>query len=253
MRLRQVALVAEELAPVREQLFQLLGITKDFADPGVGEFGLKNSVMSIGDTFLEVVAPKQAGTAAGRLLTARGGDGGYMVLVQVDDLAPFVAHTAALKLRKIWEVDRADVKAFHLHPKDIGAAIVSIDQMNPASAWVWGGPDWASQTARHADTICAVDIQSEDPWQLAQQWARILMGAAQQQGDGAVINLDAGQINFVPISDGRGAGVSGLCLGVQDLSVVKDQAAKMGLPWQDNGVLVCGTHLRFQLIGEPAQ
>ncbi|MFT7131315.1 MAG: hypothetical protein ACI81O_000017 [Cyclobacteriaceae bacterium] len=248
MRLRQVALVAEKLEPVREQLFGLLGIEKDFADPGVGEFGLENSVMSIGDTFLEVVAPMQSGTAAGRLLTARGGDGGYMVLLQVDDLAPYTAHTEALQLRKIWQVDRPEVKAFHLHPKDIGAAIVSIDQMNPAASWLWGGPDWAEQTARHAETICAVDIQSEDPQQLAQQWASSLMCSAQAQGDGAVITLTDGQINFSTATDGRGPGVSGLCLAVKDINLVKEQAAVMGLHWVDDGVSVCGTRLRFEAM-----
>ena len=44
MRLRQVAFVAENLMQVREELFQLLGLSEDYADPGVGEFGLENSV-----------------------------------------------------------------------------------------------------------------------------------------------------------------------------------------------------------------
>ena len=73
MRLRQVAFVAENLMQVREELFQLLGLSEDYADPGVGEFGLENSVMTIGDTFLEVVSPTQTGTTAGRLLERRQG------------------------------------------------------------------------------------------------------------------------------------------------------------------------------------
>ena len=68
MKLRQVALAAAELEPARSTLFELLGIHKDYADPGVGEFGLINSVMAIGDTFLEIVAPSEANTAAGRLV-----------------------------------------------------------------------------------------------------------------------------------------------------------------------------------------
>ena len=248
MRLRQVALVAEALAPIRELLFGLLGVERDFADPGVGEFGLENSVMSIGDTFLEVVAPMQSETAAGRLLATRGGDGGYMVLLQVDDIAPYDAHMTELQLRKIWQVDRSEVKAFHLHPKDIGAAIVSVDQMNPAASWLWGGPDWAKQAARYAQTICAVDIQSDHPQKLAQQWAHILMCSAQPQGDGAVILLADGRINFLLATDGRGPGVSGLCLAVRDIGVVKHQAGIMGLDWRDNGVSVCGARLRFETM-----
>ena len=52
MNLRQVALVAEQLAPVRQDIFAVLGIDADFADNGVAEFGLENSVMTIGKTFL---------------------------------------------------------------------------------------------------------------------------------------------------------------------------------------------------------
>ena len=62
MKLKQVALVAGELAPVREQIFDILGLVADYDDPGVGAFGLCNSVMAIGETFLEVVCPKEEGT-----------------------------------------------------------------------------------------------------------------------------------------------------------------------------------------------
>ena len=87
MRLRQVALVAKELAPTRDVLFRLLGLSEDFADPIVSQFGLRNSVVPIGDTFLEVVSPVEEGTTAGRLLERRSGDGGYMILLQVDDIS----------------------------------------------------------------------------------------------------------------------------------------------------------------------
>jgi hypothetical protein len=62
MRLRQIALVAGQLESARSQFFTLLGIDDDFADLGVSEFGLENSVMAIGDTFLEIVVPTQPGT-----------------------------------------------------------------------------------------------------------------------------------------------------------------------------------------------
>jgi len=66
MRLRQVALVARELDPVVADLTAVLGIEVAFHDPGVAEFGLRNAVMPVGDTFLEVVSPVQENTTAGR-------------------------------------------------------------------------------------------------------------------------------------------------------------------------------------------
>jgi hypothetical protein len=106
MKLKQVALVAGELAPVREQIFDLLGLKADYDDPGVGAFGLCNSVMAIGETFLEVVCPKEEGTTAGRLLERRGGDSGYMVISLVDDIKEVSQRIENLKMRKVWEVDR---------------------------------------------------------------------------------------------------------------------------------------------------
>jgi len=245
MRLRQVALVAENLAPARQALMTLLGLDADYQDPGVGEFGLENSVMSIGDTFLEVVAPMQPETSAGRLLKQRGGNGGYMVLLQVDDIELYREHTQALNIRKIWNIDQPNTKAFHLHPKDMGATIVSLDWMNPAQAWTWGGAGWEARTAHYVREITEVDLQSADPEALAEHWAKILRRPVTVSGQVPAIELDQGRINFLPISDGRGPGVAGLTLAVSDMAAVRDQAQALNLNWSADRLLVCGTWLRF--------
>jgi len=87
MRLRQIALVARDLAAARAAITGVLGLDYAYDDPGVGKYGLCNAVFPVGTTFLEVVSPKAPGTTAERLLGKRGGDGGYMVILQVDDLA----------------------------------------------------------------------------------------------------------------------------------------------------------------------
>ncbi|MGR3566532.1 MAG: hypothetical protein ACU0CN_02170, partial [Pseudooceanicola nanhaiensis] len=85
IHLRQVCLVAGALAPAVSALRDVLGLPVAHVDPAVGKFGLENTLLTLGSQFLEVVAPTRAGTAAGRYLDRRGGDGGYMVICQAGD------------------------------------------------------------------------------------------------------------------------------------------------------------------------
>src|SRR3712207_1913086 len=142
LRLRQVVLVARELEPVVARLREALPLGEPFHDPGVGHFGLRNAVMALGDTFVEVVSPVQEGTTAGRYLDRRGGDGGYMVMFQVDDLAGARERVKALGVRTVWSLDLDDISDDHLHPRDMGGAIVALDECRPEGSWRWGGPAW---------------------------------------------------------------------------------------------------------------
>ena len=160
MRIRQVAMVAATLQPVVADLCEVLGLEVSCNDPGVGEFGLENAVIPVGDTFLEVVAPIQEGTTAGRLLERRGGDGGYMVLIQVDDLDAARRRMAELNVRVVWESVHDDATTMHLHPKDVGGAILSLDIANPPESWRWAGPGWQDKV--HTDRVSGVigvDVQ----------------------------------------------------------------------------------------------
>jgi hypothetical protein len=127
--------------------------------------------MMIGDQFLEVVAPTQDGTTAGRLLDKRGGDGGYMAIYEVDDLDAREAALGEADVRIVWRGDLPDIRGRHLHPADVGGAIVSIDQPIPNGAWRWGGPDWVA----HRDTsvvtaIAGVVIGATDPASMRARW-----------------------------------------------------------------------------------
>ncbi|HEX4660156.1 MAG TPA: hypothetical protein VH307_22445, partial [Streptosporangiaceae bacterium] len=134
-RLRQVALVARDCDRVAGELCQAFGLAQPFHDPGVGRFGLTNAVFAVGDTFLEVVAPAQPDTAAGRYLQRRGGDGGYMAIFQVPHLAAARRRLAGLGVRVVWTADLPDIAATHLHPRDVPGAIVSLDWAEPAQSW----------------------------------------------------------------------------------------------------------------------
>jgi len=174
IRLRQVALVAKDLDSVVTELCESFGLTICFSDPGVGEFGLHNALMMIGDQFLEVVAPTQDGTTAGRLLDRRSGDGGYMAIYEVDDLDARIEHLEGLGVRIVWAGDLPDIRGRHLHPRDVGGALVSIDQPVPNGSWRWGGPDWTA----HADTsvvtgIAGVVLSADDPAAMRARWTEL--------------------------------------------------------------------------------
>ena len=106
--LRQVALVASKLAPVIDDLSAIFGIEPCHVDPGVGIWGLENTLIPVGSNFLEVVAPIKDGTAAGRHIARRGGDGGYMVICQTesrDSQRAFREHAVAAGVRVAYEGD----------------------------------------------------------------------------------------------------------------------------------------------------
>ena len=98
-RLRQVALVAHDCGQVAGELRRSFGWPPPFHDPEVRRFGLTNAVFAVGDTFVEVVAPAQPDTTASRYLERRGGDGGYMAIFQVRDLAAARRRVADLGVR----------------------------------------------------------------------------------------------------------------------------------------------------------
>jgi hypothetical protein len=171
IRLRQVALVARDLDRVVDELCAALGLTVCFHDPGVATFGLRNALTCIGDQFLEVVSPVSEGTTAGRLLDKRGGDGGYMAIYEVDDLDRREVQLGHAGIRVVWSGDLPDIRGRHLHPADVGGAIVSIDQPVPNGAWHWGGPHWVAHADNSVVTgIAGVVVGAADPAAMRQRW-----------------------------------------------------------------------------------
>lgn len=181
--------MARDLEPAHERLRDALGLGSPFRDPGVGAFGLHNVVCALGEDFLEIVSPTQAGTAAGRHLERRG-EGGYMLIFQVDDLAGARQRAQALGVRTVWSIDLDDISASHLHPADFGGTIVSIDQPRPPASWRWGGPDWIGHAGEGAlGRLAGVTVRVPEPETVAARWAEVLG----LEPDGRKLRLDRDQ------------------------------------------------------------
>jgi len=243
MRLRQIALVARELERSVEELCEVLGVEVAYNDPNVAVFGLVNAVIPIGDTFLEVVSPAKQGTTAGRYLERRGGDGGYMLIFQTRDLARERERIETLGVRVVWEADLERAKVIHLHPRDLGSALVSFDQMSEWEEWEWAGPDWRSRIRLDSISgIVAAELQAEDPERCATRWSEVL-GIPRR---GFEIPLDDGTLRFVLAADERGDGLGGIDVAATDAPGVLRRARSRGLSIEGNCITLCG--IRVHLV-----
>lgn len=247
MNIRQLALVANDLGATQACLFKLLGVERGFHDPGVGQFGLHNVVMRVGDAYLEVVAPMQDDTTAGRFLQRRGGDSGYMVLVQVDDLDRERARVAASGIRIVWEVHTGTAAGIHLHPKDVPGAIASLDQMIPPHKWFWAGKQGGDDLppARHVTGIAAAEIHSDDPAATAACWSRAYGVTVTSTDAGPHIAFDSTVLRFRIAKDKRGAGLAAIDLYTPDFAAIAAAADALGIPVNGQGLDYCGTRFNF--------
>ena len=240
MRLRQVVLVTRDLDPVVTDLRAALGLGEEFRDPGVAFFELRNAVLPVGDTFLEIVCPTAPTAAAERYLERQGGEGGYMLMLQSEDADADRRRAAEQGVRVVWSADFSDIRGTHLHPRDLGGAILSLDQASPPQSWRWAGDGWERRSRTDATrAIAAAEIESPEPLALAQRWAAVLGRPVRAEGAAAHIDLERGAIRFVPSPH------SAERLSAFDVEAVRPQlilgaAARRGLLREASRFRVCG-------------
>jgi len=253
MRIRQLALVARDLELVVDDLCAVLGVDVAFRDKGVASFGLQNALLALGDTFLEIVSPIRKGTTAGRLLDRRGGDGGYMVLLQVDgqdlNLEAERKRLAAQDVRIVWEAKLEDIATLHLHPRDVGAAILSLDVAVPPESWRWAGPAWTgSADAAEAGSRIAIAgavLQSANPEALAGRWSQVLDRPVVLEGGTPTIPIEGGNLQFARDTDGRGDGLAEISVRLEDCEAAFAAARARRLLVEGGAVMICGTRIRL--------
>jgi hypothetical protein len=235
LRLRQICLVAADLAAQAARVKSLLGLEECHRDPNVGKYGLENVLFPVGSSFIEIVSPTRPGTAAGRFLERHGGRYGYMLIMDCDDPARRQRRAESLGVRAANVIRHGDYFGVQLHPKDTGAAMIEFNSTiggeNPMGPYAPAGPDW--QRAVRDDVtrrLLAVEIECPDAATLAARWGAILERPVQNPGGASRrIALDAGAIHFLP-----GTGSEAAFAGVE-LEAAAPGAA----------VDICG--VRFQL------
>jgi hypothetical protein len=249
MRLRQIAFIAHELDPIAAQLDTVFDLKVGFRDPGVEFFGLHNIVMPVGGEFLEVVSPFRDDASGARYLARRGGDAGYMVILQDEDA---FAHRERLEKAGVRIIARSPKGAYrytHFHPADCGGVLMSIDSIDSDAAWReresdWppAGPEWRAHPSSAALGISAVTIQSRDPVAACERWSELLQQPA--RGETLEVTLERGVIRFVEPVDDDGTGVVGLDIEVKDAEAALGRARAANLPVAGGAVEICGVAIR---------
>jgi hypothetical protein len=251
MRLRQVALIAHRLQPVAEALGAVFGFEIAYRDPGVGVFGLVNVVMPVGGEFVEVLEPIRGDASGARYLTRRGGDAGYMVILQDQDALAHRARLEAAGVRIIARSSRDRYRYTHFHPADCAGVLLSIDSVagdgdwrESASDWPPAGPDWRGFESEESLGITAVTVQARDPAAAAERWSRLLARPVRTEGAALTLDLERGAIRFVQPIDEDGTGVVGLDVTVRHVDAVLARARAAALEIREGAVIICGTAIR---------
>ncbi|MDB5656305.1 MAG: hypothetical protein JWQ94_3918 [Tardiphaga sp.] len=243
MRLRQICLVAPHLEPAVGDIADIMGLEVCYRDPHVGKYGLENALMPVDSTLLEVVAPTQDGTAAGRFLDRSRGHGGYMAIFACDDPDERGRHAQEIGVRIANIIEHPPYRGVQLHPRDCRAAFIEFNH-TAGSDDILGpyppaGPDW--QHSIRTDTTVAllgVEMQSPKPEDLAQHWSRII-GVAVSRGehDAPEIVLLNARFRFMP---GGQEAMTGLTFRVLDVPQVMDAARSRGCPCGGDSFLLGG-------------
>jgi len=251
MRLRQVAFIAREIQPVEDQLSAVFGLKVGFRDPAVEYFGLKNVVAPVGGEFLEVLEPFRDDASGARYLARRGGDAGYMVILQDADALAHRARLEAMGVRVIARSPAGTYRYTHFHPADCAGVLMSLDSVEgdegwrePKSDWPPAGPDWRAHESVEALGIASVTLQARDPLAACERWSALLERPAATRGEALEIILDRGAIRFVAPVDADGTGVVGLDIEVRDADAALARARAAGLPVAAGAMQICGVAVR---------
>lgn len=250
LRLRQLCLVAESLEPAIADLAAIFGLEICYRDATVAKYGLVNALLPVGTSFLEVVAPRQEGTAAARYLKRRKGDGGYMVILDCHDIERRRAHVQTIGVRIANPVAYETYTGIQLHPRDTGGTLLELNHTAGGDAldgpYHPAGADWQKSVRSEVTrSIAAAELQSSDPQRLAERWSAILERPVTRSPSGAEIALDHGVLRFVEARDGRGEGLSAVDLDVADRPAILEAAAWRRKRIDGDVVTICGTRFRL--------
>lgn len=223
-RLRQVCLVAPELAPVEADLAAILDLRPVHRDPNLAVYGLENVILPVGQRFIEIVAPIEANTAAGRFLDSSGGRGGYMAIFDCSDPEARAAHAERLGIPVVNRLAHETYTGRQLHPRHCRAAMIEFNHTeggaDPHGPYWPAGPHWRDAPASTVTRrLAGIDLHTPVPEDLALHWSRILRTDWEALDDGFRLDAVGADLRFRFDENPRE------CLGALRLTVAEPDAA----------------------------
>ena len=243
MRLRQICLVAPQLAPVISDIAEIMGLAVCYRDGNVAKYGLENALLPVDTILLEVVAPFKVGTTAGRFIEKTGGRGGYMAIFCCDDPDAYGKRANAMGVRTANVITHAPYHGVQLHPRDCRAAFIEFNHTDGSDdvlgPYPPAGPDWQKSIAKDVtQALIGVEMESPEPRVLAEHWGKIVGVPVNKSANGdPELKLPNASFRFV-----KGAAdlMSGLTFEVADIAKVRDAAEAKGCKVSGDGFELCG-------------
>ena len=248
MRLRQICLVAPHLEPVIGDIAGIMGLNVCYRDGNVAKYGLENALLPVDTILLEVVAPFQPGTAAGRFIEKTGGRGGYMAIFCCDDPDARGAHASETGVRVANVIDHAPYHGVQLHPRDCRAAFIEFNHTDGSDdilgPYPPAGPDWQKSIRKDVTlALTGVEMESPEPRVLAEHWGKIIgIPVSTGKSGEPELKLPNASLRFV-----KGASdiMSGLTFWVGDIAAVRDAARAKGHAVSGDSFLLGGVTFRL--------
>jgi hypothetical protein len=234
-RIRQVALVVEDLEQSIHIFSKELGLNHQtaFHDPHIINLGLKNCVFNLGDQFLELVCPLDQTNTAYKQIQRRKGDGGYMVMLQTENLLKDEARITKEGFRTVLRINNEEMDEIHLHPKETTNCIVSFSQPDASENWCWGGPNWKvnSSSSSVSKQIVGIVLQTENLVKTLEQYEKLLNvkpnKISEEEYTFTINSIQ--KIKVQQAKDGRGDGLYGIEIEAANRKKVNDVITVCGL------------------------
>ncbi|PKB78384.1 MAG: hypothetical protein BZY88_18625 [SAR202 cluster bacterium Io17-Chloro-G9] len=216
-RLRQIAFLVRDLGEAGKLYERTLGM-KPCHSQELPQFGLTNLLLPAGNgTFVELLEPTSADSAAARFLERRG-EAPYLLIFETREFDRLIPHLKSMGVRITGESQHGGQKSAFIHPSSANGAFLEIIEVgDTGNPWPAAGPNWMHSEARPLTRqLRQVAVLVRDLDQATQHWSEMFGLEATQRFQISFTDLEiavlplAGKDSFIELaqptsSDGSSA------------------------------------------------